>query len=73
MIVFDAIKLADGSHKEGRRFVFVAPLPDDRAGIDAMTAAAIGSQWRITAIELDEDGNAPEFKKGNENDITSPA
>lgn len=56
-IEFDCIKLADGSHKEGRRFVFVAPLIDDAAGIDAMTKAPPGSQWRALFLPLDEDGN----------------
>lgn len=60
MIRFDAIKLADGSHKEGRRFVFVAPLKDDQAGIDAMTSAPVGSQWQITAVPLDDNGNPSE-------------
>ncbi len=58
-IEFDCIKLADGSHKEGRRFVIVAPLKDDQAGINAFTEAPPGSQWKVTLVPLDEDGNAP--------------
>jgi len=56
-IEFDVIKIHDKSSKEGRVFSIVAPLPDDKAAIDAFTSAYIGSKWRAVFIPLDDDGN----------------
>jgi hypothetical protein len=56
-IEFDVIKIHDKSSKEGRVFSIVAPLPDDKAAIDAFTSAYIGSKWRVKFIPLDDDGN----------------
>ncbi len=55
-IRFDAIKSAYRQTKEGYSLTLVIHPQDNH---HAMADAAIGSQWQITAVELDENGNAP--------------
>jgi len=53
-IQFDAIKIAYKQDREGFVVTFrIHPADDHRAIGDA----AIGSQWQLTCVELDEDGN----------------
>ncbi len=56
-VEFDAIKIGYRQSKDG--FVVSFSIhPNEMPMI--LANADIGSQWQITAVELDEDGNAPE-------------
>ncbi len=56
MIKFDCIKSAYRQTKDGYSLTLVIHPQDPH---HAIADAAIGSQWQITAVELDEDGNTP--------------